>query len=144
VRGDLQEAVRAQQIAGDSNAVERLRGQLNSPIYRELRDILGNDGFEAFRSYETSSYFRVTYVEPLAARFAAANVPLAEGQMAQLASIVAANHHAERTGKSDLSKQSRIDWQAVLSQAHGLLNLAQLGVLEAEIAATAPASKKKG
>lgn len=145
IRTDLQNAIREQGIAGDNAAVEKLRAQFYQPITREMREILGNDGYIAFGGYEKSSFFRIAHVEPLLPQFQAAQAPLSETQITSLAAIIMASNPQQdrRNSPSDISPASRVDWEAVAQQASQILSPAQMQVLQTRVRTPAPSVPKK-
>jgi hypothetical protein len=129
-RRDLQQMVQDQGVAGDSQAVEALRSKLNEPITKELRWLLGEDGYADYSAFQKALYYRSAHVDPLAPLFTAARVPLSEAQVAQLVTIVAANNQSVRRGKSDITATSQVNWSGVLQQAGGVLSPEQMQVMQ--------------
>ncbi len=138
VRQDLQEAVRQHGLRGGTREVEAMRSELYAPITREMRALLGEDGYRAYGDYSKSSFYRLSFVEPLAPKFAAANAALSAAEAARLVDLVAAHHRSERVNATDLGTRSRIDWAGVAQQAPAFLSPAQVAVLR-EHAASQPA-----
>jgi hypothetical protein len=137
-RRDLQQMVQDQGVAGDSQAVEALRSKLNEPITKELRWLLGEDGYADYSAFQKALYYRSAHVDPLAPLFTAARVPLSEAQVAQLVTIVAANNQSVRRGKSDITATSQVNWSGVLQQAGGVLSPEQMQVMQKIAAGKAP------
>lgn len=133
LRQDLQDAVREQGLAGDAQGIEELRKKLTDPIQNEMIQILGLDGYLAYRDYEGTSAYRMVYVEPLSSLLKSSNVPLTEEQASQLSRIMSQNDHPVRVAPTDITQKSQVDWPAVVSRAGGILDEQQLTVLKAQI-----------
>jgi hypothetical protein len=130
-RADLQAAIRDQNLPGNSSEVEELRNTLNAPIVQKMRDLLGAEGYDAYTSYEKTSFYRQVYVSPMVGDFNAAAVPLSDFQFTQLTDVIAANDRPYQRAATDVGKVSSIDWPAVLAQSSAFLTPAQLAVIRA-------------
>ncbi len=133
-REDLQAAVRAAGASGGTRGVEQLRGQLYAPITRELRELLGADGYQAYTDYMRTIFYRDGFVARLVPEFSAAAVELSAEQVKRLIQAVAAHDHPERVRPTDIGTRARIDWEAVVREANRFLDARQVAVL-AEFAA---------
>jgi hypothetical protein len=133
-RADLQGAVEKSGSSGDAPGVETLRSQLYEPILREMREILGDEGYAEYNKFEMTSFFRLAFVDPLLGRFRSAEAPLSPEQRERLVNLVAANNHPRKVKPTDIGSQAEIDWDAVAEQAAGTLTSAQIAVLRAEAA----------
>ncbi len=129
-RADLQAAVEQLGARGHTDEVEAIRSKLYAPITRELREILGDDGYAAYGKYEVMSFYRVAFVEPMQAKFAAAGAPLSADQNEQLVSLLAANNRPRQMKSTDIGSQTQIDWAAVTREAAAFLSPAQLAVVQ--------------
>lgn len=129
-RADLQAAVEQQGLTAGP-AVEALRGKLYTPLTTEMRQILGEDGYAAYHDYETSSYYRLAFVAPLAPQFASAGAPLSDQQQLQLSRLIATYDHPQQIKPTDLSSRSQIDWDGVVRSAGGILSPTQAAVIQA-------------
>lgn len=137
-REDLQAAVRAAGASGGTRGVEQLRGQLYAPITRELRDLLGADGYPAYVDYMRTIFYRDGYVARLEPDFSAAAAGLSAEQTKRLIQALAAHDHPERVRPTDIGTRSRIDWDAVVGEARGFLDARQVAVLAEFAARQAP------
>lgn len=129
-RADLQAAVEQQGLAAGP-AVEALRGKLYDPLTTETRQILGEEGYAAYHDYETSSFYRLAFVAPLAPQFASAGAPLSDQQQLQLSQLFATYDHPKQIKPTDLSSRSEIDWDGVARDAGRILSPTQASVLQA-------------
>ena len=127
---DFQASVRAANLRGDSRAVQALRARDVGPITRELFELLGKDGYEAYGEYEVSSIFRMSFVEPLLPAFASANAPLSPQQAGQLVHVFAASARHVQANRTDIGTTGSMDWDAVVAQAGGILTPPQLTALQ--------------
>jgi hypothetical protein len=130
-RTDLQVAVKDQNLPGNSPEIEKLRSALYAPIVQRIRDLLGPDGYDAYASYEKTSYYRDAFVSPMLADFTTTAAPLSDSQFTQLTDVIAANDHPYQRAPTDVGNESSIDWQTVLSQSSSFLTPAQLAVIRA-------------
>ena len=129
-RQDLQDAVNAAGLRGIAAGVEDLRSQLYAPIVREELAILGPEGDAAYVKFEQSSYYRVSFVDPLLPSFSLAHAPLSAPQVDQLAQVIAQHHHSVRLKPTDIGTVTRVDWAAVVASAGAILSPAQLTLLQ--------------
>jgi RNA polymerase sigma factor (sigma-70 family) len=136
---DLQAGVRQASLQGGADGVEKLRAKLTGPMWGEIRQLLGEEGYRAYPSYEISSGYRICYVDPLLAEFAAANAPLSSPQADQLVEIFASNRRSLRANPSDISTRSTMNWDAVVIQANPILTPAQRAVLRETVSRQHPA-----
>ncbi len=127
---DLQAAVRTAGAQGDSTAVEAMRSKLVKPMWDEIRQLLGPEGYRAYGSFETASAYRPAYIDPMLPEFYSANVPLSAQQVDQLLQLVTAHHRSVRVNPTDISTQGIVDWDGVVAQAGEVLTPAQLVVLQ--------------
>ena len=130
-RQDLQASVQEVGMSGDGFGVEALRSKLYEPILKELRELLGEDGYAAYLDYEKTSFYRIGFVDRMIPMFTSANVPLSAEQAEQITHVVAANDHPQRLKPTDIGSESRIDWDAVAVQASTMLTPAQTAVVRA-------------
>jgi RNA polymerase sigma factor (sigma-70 family) len=128
-REDLQESVRATGTPGDTPGVEKLRSRLYEPITRELHEILGNDGYQAYVAYMRTTFYRDGVMAQLLPQFTT-TAPLTGEQLNRLVEVVAANDHPERVQTTDIGSRARVDWDHVVAQSRSLLNPQQLALLE--------------
>ncbi len=129
-RADLQAAVQQQGLT-PGREVEAIRSKLYAPILQEVRQILGPEGYEAYKAYSLSSYYQAGTIAPLAPHFAAAGAPLSAQQQQQLARLVAQHDHPVKQRATDLGSVSQIDWSSVARDATTILSPAQLAVIQA-------------
>jgi hypothetical protein len=129
-REDLQASVRATGTPGDMPGVEKLRGQMYEPITRELHEVLGREGYQAYIEYMRTTFYRDGVMGGLLPRFASSASPLSDAQMSELVRVVAANDHPERISPMDIGSRAKIDWDAVVAQSRGVLTPSQLALLE--------------
>lgn len=134
-RFDLQAAVAAKGLRGDAPGVEKLRMQLYAPILRELREIMGEEGYAAYVTYEGTSYFRIIVTQALAAPFERARVTLAPDQIDRLAELVRIHRQSERVNTTDIGTTTRVDWGVIADHAGGILTAEQLAVLRQLVSA---------
>jgi RNA polymerase sigma factor (sigma-70 family) len=126
-RLDLQAAMTEFGVPGGSKEVESLRAQLTDSYWKEMKAMLGADGFAAFGLYEEMSAYR-SYLSPVAPMLSVADLPLSTKQSDQLTLIIAANDHPQRTQVTDSGPSSHIDWVAVKQQAGEFLTPAQQAI----------------
>jgi hypothetical protein len=126
----LQAAMREHSVAGGTTEVEMLRSKLNAPIEQELKAMLGADGMAAYSDYESTSAYRVGFIEPIRPALASANATLSAEQEEQLVRIIIANVHSYRAQPTDLGTQGRFDWDAIQAQANAVLTPAQAAVFQ--------------
>ena len=129
-RQDLQASVEQAGLSGDANGVEALRSKLYAPISKEMREILGTDGYAAYHDFEKMSYYRDAYVEPMLAWLQSANASLSPDQVETLVRVVAANDHPRRLKPTDIGSESQVDWDSVVAQASATLTPAQMTVVQ--------------
>lgn len=132
-RLDLQASVRELGMDGNAPEVEPLRYKLYAPMTRELQDILGDDGYAAYNRFQSTSFFRVAYVERMQPRFASADLPLTPAQSDLLVELLAENNHPVKMSPNDIGSQSRIDWDALAQKTPSFLNSQQQLALHAFI-----------
>jgi RNA polymerase sigma factor (sigma-70 family) len=128
IRLDLRDTMKELGVPA-SQAFEELRAKATQPLWNEMREMLGADGFAAFNEYESMSYYR-GFVEPLAPKLAVKNEPLSAEQSDRLARVIHANDHPRHDNPTDLGSTSHIDWSAVTEEARGFLTPTQLTVLQ--------------
>ena len=128
LRLDLQDAMRELGVSGGTKEIESLRSKLTDPLWKQMKDMLGQEGFAAFNDYEQMSGFR-GYLGPLNPRFSAAKAELSAEQSDELVRTIIANNHSQRTTPTDLGSTRRIDWTAVAQQTTGFLTPAQQTIL---------------
>jgi RNA polymerase sigma factor (sigma-70 family) len=129
-REEFQKAVKEANLRGDSAAVQALRSRDVSLITRELRELLGDEGYRAYGRYEETSYYRLAFVEPLQRALTVANVPLTPEQAEQMVEIFRQNARHIQSSPTDIGTTSVVDWDAVIAKASGLLTPAQAAVLQ--------------
>ena len=132
-REDVQAAVEQAGMKGDDPGVMALRRKHDEPIQRELRDMLGPDGMAAYSDYESTSAYRMGFIEPMRPVFLAASVPLSSAQEEKFIRIIMANVTTYRGKPTDLGSRRRFDWNAIQSQAYAVLAPAQQPLLKAQI-----------
>jgi RNA polymerase sigma factor (sigma-70 family) len=128
-REDLQASVRAAGASGGTSGIERLRSQLYAPITRELHELLGADGYQAYTDYMRMIFYRDGFVARLVPEFNAAAAGLSAEQIKRLIEVVAAQDRPERVRPTDIGTRSRIDWDAVVGESRGFLDSRQVTVL---------------
>lgn len=133
-REDFQAAIRAANLRGDSAAVQALRSKDDSPVTRGLQELLGREGYAAYAQYESSSFYRVGYVEPVLAALSSAGASLSPTQTDQLQEIFVRSARHLQARPTDIGTTLQMDWDAVVAQARGLLTPAQFSVLETHAA----------
>ncbi|MBC7369282.1 MAG: hypothetical protein H7343_21150 [Undibacterium sp.] len=126
---DLQAAVETAGLRGDTKGIEAMRSKLYEPITNEVREILGADGYAAYRNYETTSFYRAAFVEPMSDMFAVANAPLSSEQAGQLVRALDANKQLRKVKPTNIGSEITMDWEAVIGQMSGALTPAQVNVI---------------
>lgn len=142
-RADFQAAVRAANLRGDSQAVQALRAKDDSPVTRGLLELLGPEGYSAYRDYEKSSALRVAYVEPAQAELVRANLPLSPAQAEGLLMVFSRNARSVQARPTDIGTTGLMDWDGVVAQAGTWLSPAQLAVLRSYVARPRVAPKSE-
>jgi hypothetical protein len=128
-REDLQAAVEQAGLRGDTKGIEAMRSKLYEPITKEVGEILGADGSAAYRDYETTSFYRVAFVEPMSDLFTAANAGLSSEQAEKLIRVLDANKQMKKAKLTDIGSTITMDWDTVIGQMSGTLTPAQLSVV---------------
>lgn len=126
---DLQRAVRLAGAEGGTAGVEAMRAQLVTPMWDEIRQLLGREGYARYGEYEHNSALRLSYVEPMLPVFASADAPLSSAQADALVQAFAQNHRTVRMHPSDISMTGFVDWNAIATQAAGFLSPKQADLL---------------
>ena len=126
VQDDLQAAVEQNNVPGDAASVKAMRSQLTMPMWDEIRQLLGEDGFKAYRDYEGTSAVRPT----VDAVFRSAGVSMSEQEADQVARLVMKNTESYREKPTDISSRMRINWNAVAHEAHSFLTPAQVDAIK--------------
>ena len=130
IRLDLQDAMRDLGVRGGSKEIEALRSRFTDPPWKQMKDMLGEEGFAAFNDYEEISAYR-GYLNPLNPQFSAANAALSAEQSDRLLRTIIANNHPQRKNPTDLGSASQIDWASVERQTNSFLNPTQQIILSA-------------
>lgn len=125
-QAELQAEMKRSGAAGGSAEVEAARKKLTSPMWDEIRELLGPDGFAALSSYERIS----AYIPLVSAIFDSARTPLSEEQANELIRLVIKNTSQTRVRPTDLGTKMEIDWPAVANEARGLLSPEQMATLQ--------------
>lgn len=128
-REDLQAAVEAIGLSGDTKGIEAMRSKLYEPITKEVREILGKDGYAAYRDYERTSFYRVVFVEPMSDMFSKINAPLSADQTQQLVRSLDTNKQQRKAKPTDIGSTLTMDWDAVINQMSGTLSPVQVNVI---------------
>lgn len=126
---DFQAAVRAANLRGDSAQVQALRSQDVNPVTRGLHELLGEEGYAAYRRYEDISFYRMNYVEPLDSPLRKAGLVLSEPQAEELTQLFRTHARHLQARPTDIGTTTVIEWDAVVAAAGGILAPAQLDVL---------------
>ena len=130
VRLDLQDSMRAIGVRGGTREIAQLRSKLTDPLWAEVKEMLGEEGYAAWSNYERTSYYRSAFLTRLTPLFEAASAPLSSAQADQLVDIIASNDRPYRKNETDLSNQSRIDWAEVARQAGAFMEPSQQRAIE--------------
>ncbi len=128
-REDLQGAVEAAGLRGDTKGIEAMRSKLYEPITKAVREILGEGGYKAYLEYETTSFYRGLFVEPLGDLLAVANAPLSSEQTEKLVRALDARKQLQKAKPTDIGSAISIDWDAVIGDMSGTLTPAQVNVI---------------
>lgn len=129
-REDLQAAVEATGLSGDTKGIEALRSKLYEPIAKEVREILGEDGYAASQDYEMTSFYRGAFVEPMSDMFSVINAPLSAEQTERLVRALDANKQQRKAKPTDIGSTISMNWDAVIGQMDGTLTPAQMNVIQ--------------
>jgi hypothetical protein len=121
---DIGAAVQSQGLTEDDPSVERLRSAANAEFKSAQTALLGADGLERLREFETTLSSR-SAVRGLAAVALGAGLPLSPQQAEQLAEVLAENRARAISSDSKLS-----DWNAVDERARTFLSPEQLALLQ--------------
>jgi hypothetical protein len=81
---DLQASVAQNGLPGDSASVEALRRELTKPMWDEIRELLGSEGYSAYGDYELISAIRPT----IAGLFQRAGISISDEATDQIARLV--------------------------------------------------------
>lgn len=128
-REDLQAAVETAGLKGDTKGIEAMRSKLYGPITQEVREILGAEGYAAYRDYETTTFYRAAFVEPMNDLFSVANAPLSSEQTEHLVRALDANKQLKKAKPTDIGSTMEMNWEGVIGQMSGALTPAQVNVI---------------
>ena len=131
---DLQAAVEQNGVRGGTAEVEAMRTQLTKPMWDEIRQLFGSDGFKDYGDYERTSAVRPT-VDGL---FRAAGVSVSDQQADQVTRLVIKNTEIYRAKATDISSRARIDWSAIAREAESVLTPVQVEAIKAKAARDTP------
>lgn len=126
-RQDLQAAVEQSGGLGGTAGVEAIRTSITKPMWDEISQLLGPNGYEALRDFERTSAIRPT-VDTL---FRVAAVSITEEQAAQLTRLILKNTEPYRAKSTDIGHTSRVRWDAVAQDASGIMSPEQIEVIRA-------------
>lgn len=126
-QADLQASVEQAGAQGGTAGVEALRSQLTKPMWDEIRQMLGPEGYRLYSDYERTSAYRPSIV----ALFGSARVAIGDAQIDQVVRLVLKHNQPIRAKPTDISTRSQIDWNGVARDAEGLLTPEQLAVVRA-------------
>jgi hypothetical protein len=127
---DLQAAVAENSVPGGAAGVQAMRNQLTKPMWDEIRQLLGSDGYKAYGDYEQMSGFRPT----VSSVFESAEIPISDQQLDQVTRLVIKNTGSYRSKPTDISSHFQTDWNAVARDAESILAPAQLAIIREEAA----------
>lgn len=127
VQADLQASVEQAGAQGGTAGVEALRSQLTKPMWDEIRQMLGPEGYRLYSDYERMSAYRPSIV----AMFGSARVAIADRQIDQVVRLVLKHNASIRVRPTDISTRSQIDWSGVARDASTVLSAEQLAVVQA-------------
>ncbi len=133
-REDVQAAVRQAGAAGDSRGVQELRANLTEPILRELRELMGEDGYAAYNRYQLTSMFRMGFVNRMQPVLASAGAAVSEAQADQMVAVLTTSFGTKRNDPTSLGGQLQVDWDAVAQKSAAFLTPAQQAALQSFIA----------
>jgi len=128
VQDDLQRAVEKNGAQGGTAGVEALRSEATGPMWNEIRQLLGTDGFNAYRDYEERS----AYSPMVSGLFQASSVSLSDQQLDQITGLIIKHQQTFRAKPTDISTRTQIDWNAVATDAENILTPTQLDVIRAK------------
>jgi hypothetical protein len=128
---DLQASVAQNGLPGDSASVEALRRELTKPMWDEIRELLGSEGYSAYGDYELISAIRPT----ITGLFQSSGISISDEAKDQIARLVHKHRRLYRAKPTDISSQSQIDWAGVAQDAETILTPSQIEVLRARAAA---------
>jgi RNA polymerase sigma factor (sigma-70 family) len=134
---DLKTALRENGLPGDNAEARVFREELLVPINQGIKGLLG-DIYYDFNDYETGSFYRVAYIEPLLPAAAATGTPLTEVQIEQFGRILMANTHVGPPINGNADPESHVDWPSALKQAAPIFTPEQNAALAAEVSRRNP------